>query len=397
MLKYQIYGVLLFIILLILIYLINKNTFGIEKSVIEKFGGPLDNYIKYENSYFNLNVSPLESTTLESALQDCSTSPSCIGITKDKVANNYRKILNSDQCITQYLGNNIQKSKSFGYESYIKKTVKDYDQLCLTNTSMEYPFSIETHNDLILCIQNKNLSAVNKAVVKEKKLFDLIQFNITPGLFGADKGYISFKPMYEKYADYNIVHDYPKKDYLFLKQIDENDINEKKKATFKITESLSKKGISIKLIDFENIYVKIEGTSLTSDNIIISQINNDLQSQNAASFYIKPGKNDDSDLVNAENQTELSNNIQLLSDEEKFKLMKKNNVSKLEVQTLNLEKQNRQIEDMNYYHLNNINFIGREFANQSAEFALSKFLNEKEVIQKLATQTPRPDQMRIIP
>jgi hypothetical protein len=47
---------------------------------------------------------------------------------------------------------------------------------------------------------------------------------------------------------------------------------------------------------------------------------------------------------------------------------------------LNLEKQNRQIDDMNYYHLNNINFVGREFANQSADFALTKFLTEKEAI-----------------
>jgi hypothetical protein len=391
MLKYQIYGVLLFIILLILIYLINKNTL-----VIEKFGGPSDKYIKYENSYFNLNVAPFESTTLDQALEDCLTTPACLGITKDKIANNYRKIIKNDQCKSQYLGNDIQKSKSFGYETYIKKTVDNYDQLCLTRSSMEYPFIIETNNDLILCIQNKNLFALNKAVVREKKLLDLTQFNITPGLYGDDNGYISLKPMYEKYANYYVVHDYPRKDYLFLKEIDENNVNEKKKASFKITESLLKKGVSFKIVDFENIYVRIENSSLTSDNVILSQLINS-SDQEAGTFYIKPGKNDESDLVESENQQKLKDDIQSLSDEEKFKLMKKNNINKLEIQKLNLEKQNRQIDDMNYYHLNNINFVGREFANQSADFALTKFLTEKEAIQKLAQQTPSPDKMRLMP
>ena len=136
---------------------------------------------------------------------------------------------------------------------------------------------------------------------------------------------------------------------------------------------------------------------LTKDKIILSQINFEPENQEAASFFIKPGKNDESDIVETENKSNQSDNIQLLSNDEKFKLMKKNNVNKLEIQKLNLEKQSKRIDDMNYYHLNNINFVGREFANQSAEFALTKFLTEKEIIQKMAAQTPSPDNMRMTP
>jgi hypothetical protein len=193
--------------------------------------------------------------------------------------------------------------------------------------------------------------------------------------------------MYEKYANYYVVHDYPRKDYLFLKEIDENNVNDKKKASFKITESLLKKGVSFKIVDFENIYVRIENSSLTSDNVILSQLINS-SDQEAGTFYIKPGKNDESDLVESENQQKLKDDIQSLSDEEKFKLMKKNNSNKLEIQKLNLEKQNRQIDDMNYYHLNNINFVGREFANQSARLALGKYIKEKDTIDLLKQNKP---------
>ena len=357
---------------------------------------PYLKYHKYDNAYFDLNIQEIPGKTIEQALSECSLSQTCLGITKDKLSNNVRKILKTDKCISQYQGSDIQKAKTFQYESYIKKTLNNYDQLCITNESMSNPFTIETSNDLILCIQNKSLVCMNKLMVKNNKLFELTQFMFVKGLYYDNEGTVSIKPVYEKYSDYYIVNDYPKKDYLFLKEITNNNVNDKKKASFRITNGLSGKGFSIKIVDFPNIYFRIEGASLSKDNIMVSSIDTSDENKVASTFYIK-GANPETSLIETEQQQELKDDVRSLSTDEKVKLMKKTNINKLETQVSDLHNQSKKIDDMNYYHFNNINYIGREFANQAAELSLSKFLIEKEEIQKLALQTPSPDKMRITP
>ena len=67
-----------------------------------------------------------------------------------------------------------------------------------------------------------------------------------------------------------------------------------------------------------------------------------------------------------------------LTPEEKANKMKHKNLYNLEKQALMLENQMKMINSYDFIHKNNISNIGREFANQSANLALSKYLQEKD-------------------
>jgi hypothetical protein len=55
----------------------------------------------------------------------------------------------------------------------------------------------------------------------------------------------------------------------------------------------------------------------------------------------------------------------------------------LDKQSIILENQNNRIKNMENVHFANISKIGREFANQSAKLALSKYMKEKDDIEVL--------------
>ena len=68
--------------------------------------------------------------------------------------------------------------------------------------------------------------------------------------------------------------------------------------------------------------------------------------------------------------------------------MKNKNLNTLDRQQLMLENQNKQINNLEFLHINNISKIGREFANQSARLALGKYIKEKDTIDLLKQNKP---------
>ena len=89
-----------------------------------------------------------------------------------------------------------------------------------------------------------------------------------------------------------------------------------------ITNGLSGKGFSIKIVDFPNIYFRIEGASMTKDNIMLASLDTSDQYKDATTFYIK-GANPETSLIETEQQQELKEDVRGLSNDEKVKLMKK--------------------------------------------------------------------------
>ena len=63
--------------------------------------------------------------------------------------------------------------------------------------------------------------------------------------------------------------------------------------------------------------------------------------------------------------------------------MKTLNLYKIDKQNSLLDNQTNMISAYDFIHNNNISNISREFANQSAHLALSKYLQEKDNIEKI--------------
>lgn len=395
--NYQIYGLLLFIGLIILILLLNKNinnpnpkSVSINEQLTEGFENQIDNYEIMENSFFDLGVTPWNNINLEEALQKCSASSSCIGITRKKKTvgtdnqetdnNETFPILKIGPCHTKFVGGPLQKSKALNYKSYIKKTSVG-SVTCLNEKTIENYFSFINKNNLYWCVddKDKSLKLLSTARISKNKLFSKANFKIVSGLFS--EGTISIQvsktlPDSESSEPtYYIVHDYPKQENLFLKEIGENESEWKKKASFKMIPGLLKEGFTLKIMGGNDMYFKYIGENMTIGYV------NDSEKENATFFTITPISEDSTtNYLPEENEVKTID----LSPQEKFLKMKNKNLLSLEKQQMMLEEQNKKINNFNFMHIGNIGRISREFANQSAELALSQYLREKESIDVLA-------------
>jgi hypothetical protein len=100
----------------------------------EGFENQIDNYEIMDNSFFDLTVTPWNNINLEEALQKCSDTPSCIGITRKKKATptdgedtenmETYPILKLGVCNTKLMGSPLQKSRAHNYKSYLKKNLR---------------------------------------------------------------------------------------------------------------------------------------------------------------------------------------------------------------------------------------------------------------------------------
>jgi hypothetical protein len=399
--NYQIYGLLLFVGLIILILLLNKNSNNMNpKSVTgnyqinEGFENQIDNYEIMDNSFFDLGVTPWKNMNLEEALQKCSDVSSCIGITRKKNTNGTDDnetfpILKKGPCHTNFVGGPLQKSKAQNYKSYIKK-LSVGDVTCLNEKTIENYFSFTTKNNLYWCVDNKDktLKLLSAPRIAQNKLFSKANFKIVTGLFA--EGSVSIqvsKTLSDAESSeptYYIVHDYPKQENLFLKEIGENESDWKKKASFKMIPGLTKEGFTLKIIGFTDMYFKYIGENMTIGTV------NDSEKEKATFFTILPISEDASmNYLEEKNETELKNVD--LSPHEKFLKMKNKNLLSLEKQQMMLEEQNKKINNFQFMQIGNIGRVSREFANQSAELALSKYLKEKESIDEIAKKNKTID------
>ena len=404
--NHQIYGILLFVSILLLIYLLNKNYTQRNQDIIynvnmtEGFDSSptpnpiLDNYIEYDNTYFDIGPeNEIKNRTLEELLMECDNNPNCYGITKLKNSKNddntsFFNIKNINSCKTQYQGSDLEKELSKNYITYIKKDFPNSDKLCLNLNEQIKEFSklnsissIYGYNDLVWTIKNNKIELITAALIDVNNYYNLCKFKIVEGLYG--KNTISIKYEIDGFPTQYVVNEYPKKNYLFLREIKDNDLDWKKYASYKMVNGLSKEGFSLKVLGFPDIYVIANGKTPNLLNIVSIELTDD-DTKTLGTFFIKPELTKE---INDENSSDFSkklndtNNDINLSIEEKTKKMKSKNLYTLEKQAAMLENQMNMINSFDFIHKNNISNIGREFANQSANLALSKYLAEQENIK----------------
>jgi hypothetical protein len=111
----------------------------------------------------------------------------------------------------------------------------------------------------------------------------------------------------------------------------------------------------------------------------------DYDNQMKGTFTIKSELNDESvkQYGSDVNSVKDDSDVAILTPEEKIKKMRGKNLYTLDKQTYLLENQTNMINAYDFVHSNNISNIGREFALQSANLALSRYLQEKDNMQKM--------------
>ena len=440
--NHQIYGILLFISILILIYLLNKNynqsigdviynvdiKEGFDDTIIDTYGTKdttstikdskttsnkatttikdtngtikdtkdttitkdtknkepinLDNYIEYDNTYFNNDDQNKKSNkTFKDVLVECDNDSTCYGITKQKNSETiFYKITNVKSCKTSHQGSDLEKELSKNYISYIKKSIPDYDKLCILNQKPNVNnndiISIYGYNNLVWTVKNNKIELVNLSVVDNNNDYNLCKFKIVDGLNGNNT--ISIKYEVKGFPVQYVVNEYPNKNYLFLRDVKDNEQEWKKRASYKMVDGLANEGFSLKMIGFPDIYILVSENKPNLLNILPIELSDD-DNKKLGTFYIKPELTKELITKNLSDNDKSNNDMSgNLTPEEKAKKMKNKNLYALEKQSLMLENQMKMINSYDFIHKNNISNIGREFANQSANLALSKYLQEKD-------------------
>jgi hypothetical protein len=381
--NHQIYGVLLFAFILILIYLLNRINTNEGFTNNNEYSN-VDNFNIYDNVYFDTNKE-IKNISFENALLKCINDNQCLAITKDKTNNIFYEVSNIDLCKTSYQGSDLEKDKSKNYITYIKKSNDNNMLSCVTDDSMNKIISIHTGDLKAWIVKDNKIELSSIAKIDINNDFNLTKFKLVKGLYGVNT--VSIKFEISEFPNTYVVNEYPKKTHLSLKEINGNQQDLKKSASFKIVNGLNKSGLSIKIIGFPNMF--ITGMNIGENNNImgVSLIENeDIMN---ATFYIKDElstdyiKNNDLESSTPKKKEEVDD----FSLQEKVKKMRTKNLYALDKQSNLLENQNNIINNYNFIHKNNIGDIGRSFANQSADLALTKYLEEKNEIDRIKTQS----------
>lgn len=405
--NHTIFGIILFFILLILIYLLNRSITKLnfnETNTIEGFNSKVDDkFIIYDNCYFDLENKysyDKNKKDINEVLSECVKDINCNGITINKNDSGiYYIIRKADTCYSKLQGSPLQRNNASNFKTYLKKTVNLSDKLCLTSDTMKTPFTIANINKLYFGIKNKQLYGFNEDNVKYNNMYDATKFKIVAGLFDANNT-ISIQLFTPPSSNSNLYlsHNFPTSKNIILTEIKSGDSTDiKRNASFRMIGGLNNEGFTLKILNFQNMYLKYENEK-NEAMVIVDTINNrdNPDINKMATFYItneikvKPIKTQkpiDDPLLEDEDETDIS----FLSDDEKINQMKNKNSSTIEKQLLILENQNKSIKDTEFTNFSNIGKISREFANQSAQLALGKYLKEKNDIEILNKNNPPVD------
>ena len=410
----QLLGIIIFISILLFIYSINSynrnnwknyNNKNIEGFTLNELGRNRELYHEVSNSYFGLDEKhKLESVTLNEAMEKCNIRNDCLGITRKNTTQrfnpdereDYYIIRDTGRCRTKYFGSAFEKNEASKYTSYIKKSVGNVESLCITDETIDkgMKVSIESNDNLIVLGLNEtnninpNIVGYSKPSIKVNNLYPLTSFKIVKGLVG--DGTISIQHADDKYKSFYVSHNFPKTNHITLKQVRTNQKDLARMATFRIVPSLNKKGgFSLRLLDFPDVYVRLEGNKRNNDNLMVAPRKGlgTNEFNNHSTFNIRNELNQTSfdDMESSETTgknilEDDENNVNILNPQDKFRIMKNKNLFTLDKQSVILENQNKKLRDFSFIHSGNINKIGREFAKQSADIALSKFLEDKDEI-----------------
>jgi hypothetical protein len=378
--NHQIYGVILFAFILILIYLLNRINFneGFENNIESIY---IDNFNIYDNVYFDTNKE-IKNISFDNALLKCMNDTQCLGITKDKTKDIFYEINNIGICKTSYQGSDLEKDRSKNYITYIKKSIDNNMLSCITDDTMNKIISIQTSDLKVWVVKNNKIELSSIAKVDVNNEFNLTKFKLVKGLSGFNT--VSIKFEISGFPDTYVINEYPKKAYLSLKEITGNQEDLKKSASFKIVNGLDKQGFSIKIIGFPNMFITGMNIGENKNIIGVSMVEN--EDMINASFYIKDELSTDYIKNNNLESSKPNENLDDIADfsvQEKIKKMRTKNLYNLDKQSNLLDNQTNIINNYNFIHKNNIGDISREFANQSANLALSKYLEEKNEIDRI--------------
>jgi hypothetical protein len=426
---HRIYGIIIFAGIILLIYLLNYNYiyqnkegfYGVSDSTSTSTSGSaspptssvteeklLEGYNIYDNTYINLSnliVPETESqrVSLKDALILCNKNTNAIGVTKDKtVLNKYYLISKNDYCKTQYMGSDLEKDKVLNFKTYIKKSIINSDLMCINDNLFDKRYiSIGGNNNLYWMVDNDNkIQSVDISKIDITGKYIKTRFKIVKGLSGTNT--VSFKYVEGNHPDRYVVNDYPKKSYLYLREINSNELDWKNKASFRISPSLTyssseastntnimtfdnKKKYSLKIIGFPNMYIIANEISKNFLNIISSETIA-TETYEKTDFMFLPELTKESILQIEQTLTETdesSNGDNDLTPTNKFEKMKTKNLYTLDKQSNMLDNQNGMMNAYDFIHTNNMSNIRREFANQSAILALSKYIEEKENMEEM--------------
>jgi hypothetical protein len=247
---------------------------------------------------------------------------------------------------------------------------------------MNTVISIHTNNLNVWIVKNNKIELSTISRVDANNEFNLTKFKLVTGLYG--KNTVSIKFEISGFPNAYIVSEYPKKTYLLVKEINDNAPNDlKKSASFKIVNGFIKSGFSIKIIGFPDMFVSSIKMGDNKSMVGISMVENeDMQN---ATFYIKSQLSTD---YIKNNELEINSEKEMgdmdeFGIQDKIKKMRSKNLYTLDKQSNLLENQTNTINDYNFTQKTDISDISREFANQSANLALTKYLEEKNDIDNL--------------
>jgi hypothetical protein len=401
--NHQKYGILLFITLLILFYLLNFRG-RVHNNISEGFENKslntriINDYVEYQNTYMHLDGSKdkkWKDQTLDKCLTLCSNDKDCYGITRsnsdsDTAQADCHPIYNLSKCQTTYQGSGEERSMALNYKTFIKKSLDDHEHLCISSNNLNRGISIKNANDLYWLLEDDKVFGYSSSYIEIEELYPRSSFKVVEGLYG--NGTVSFQSLLSKHMNKFLVHNYPRRDQLYLE--DKNNLKtseDNARASFRVSSGLNGKGISLKILKFPEVYVRFENKTQKRDRLIVIPIENNNQINDLATFYFQDQltKNtintstSSNDVDTSTSGNDIDNTPKIITPLEKIKKVKTKNLHDLEKQKALLEKQNQQILDFDFSQANRVSYIGRELAKQASYVELGNYLKEQEDIQLL--------------
>lgn len=392
--RIQVCLVIMVLALVVLLYAMNQD----HKENFEN-QDTSDKYQLYQGSYFNITKSTKgwDGITLEESMEKCNKDKNCLGFTRSVYDSDNGKgktyvITESDlaRCKSIYQGSDLERSKAKSYKTYLKTTLKDHENYCLTDEGINRDISLYNSQGYYLTVDDQTLYGTKKSNIQINQLYYNCKFRIVPGLYGNRT--VSFEIINDDSKSMYITHNYPKRHGLIAKKPKSEDDN--KNASFKLVRGLDNgNGLSIKILGFPDVYLKYENVNTNKKLVTLetSPIEKSVAYYKLATFQFRDPLSEKT-LNDYVEQEEI---VEPATPQEKIKKLKMKNINVLEEQNVMLEKQRKMMDDFQFSHSQNLNEVGRGFANQMAYLALGKHLEEKNqmdmIEKKLKDNQPGSD------
>ena len=357
----------------------------------------LNQYQKYEGTYFHLGKPKAEKyqmKTLNQCLNVCSSDKKCYGISRRTYDPANMKadcfaVYSLRNCQSSHQGSGEERTRSRNYNTYLKKSIKDHEHLCLSANNLNRDISLIGSNNLYWLLDEGKIGGYSSSYIEIDGLHPLAGFKIVDGLYG--DGTVSFKPIQSKYPNHYLVHQYPRKEQIYAESVDSlKTEKDKARASFRVSRGLNGKGMSIRIIQFPEVYLRFENKKKKNDRLIAVPMENEKVLYDLATFYFhdRIHKGNTSGTVS---DMEEGDNIRIITPQEKIRKAKTKNLHTLETQKALLENQNQKILDFDFSQANKVSYVGRELAHQASHIELGNYLKEQELMGTLEKKIKSED------